>query len=93
MHLLKVTICSLLWVVVIEEEIGVLGAAGLRLQEIDGLQPKALGQLQDRFVAGVDQLAAPLTGLSIDLPGCVGVHASSYTRRCLENSGAIPGIL
>src|SRR5258708_24460687 len=52
MHLLEVAIGGLLQVVFVKEEISVLGAVGLRLQEIDGLQPEALGHLQDRFMAG-----------------------------------------
>src|SRR5258708_16741762 len=52
MHLLEVAIGGLLQVVFVKEEISVLGAIGLCLQEIDGLQPEALGHLQDRFMAG-----------------------------------------
>src|SRR5258708_37314781 len=59
MHLLEVAIGGLLQVVFVKEEISVLGAVGLRLQEIDGLQPEALGHLQDRFMAGGGQPPPP----------------------------------
>src|SRR5437764_13827222 len=57
MHLLKVAIGGLLQVVLIEEEIGILGAHRLRLQEIDGIQSKTFGQLKDRLMAGIRILA------------------------------------
>src|SRR5258708_8823663 len=59
MHLLEVAIGGLLQVVFVKEEISVLGAVGLRLQEINGLQPEALGHLQDRFMAAVVVVIAP----------------------------------
>jgi hypothetical protein len=93
MHLREVAICGLLQVVVIEEEIGVLGTHGLGLQKINGLQPKSLGKVQDRFMARVDQLATPFAGLSIGPAGGIGVHATSQARRGLVNSGAVAGIL
>src|ERR1051326_373538 len=44
----EVTICGLLQVVVIEEEIRVLGTHRLGLQKVNGLQPKTLGKVPDR---------------------------------------------
>src|SRR5258708_18434700 len=64
MHLLEVAIGGLLQVVFVKEEISVLGAVGLRLQEINGLQPEALGHLQDRFMAGGRRLSPPPPRLS-----------------------------
>src|SRR5260370_23178352 len=64
MHLLEVAIGGLLQGGFVKEEISVLGAVGLRLQKINGLQPEALGQLQDRFMAGLVVTHAPPPPLS-----------------------------
>src|SRR5215469_11511785 len=92
MHLRKVTIGGLLQVIFIEEEISVLGAHGLGLQKIDGLESKALSHLQDRFMSRIDQLAAPLAGLPVGPAGGIGVHPPSQPRRGLVNSWAVAGI-
>src|SRR5258708_16135587 len=86
MHMCEVAMGGILQVVLIEEEIGVLGTHGLGLQKINGLQSKALSHLQDRFMSRIDQLATPLAGLSIGPTAGIGVHPPSQARRGFVNS-------
>src|SRR5579885_1804470 len=76
-HRLEVAVSVLLQVILAEEEIGILRAVGLSLNQVDELQAKTLRQVLDGFVTGIDELAAPLAGLSIGPRRRVRVHAAS----------------
>ena len=85
-------------VVLAEEGVGVVRLTRLRGQEVGRRQLEAAGQLEDRLMAAIDQLAAVLADLVV-LPGGasqqrrVGMHAPANPARGLEHTSAIAGIL
>ena len=63
-HRREILVGLRLGVVVAEEPVGVLGPGRLGVEQVVEAQVEALGQLPDRPVAGVDQLAPPLGDLT-----------------------------
>src|SRR5581483_6976945 len=77
-------------VVMAVDPVRVLRAGGLRRDHVDQRQVEPLRQLLDRLVVGVDELAAPLTGLAVlpELTRQHRVHAAADVVRRFEDRAA-----
>ena len=76
-----------------EEVPELLGALGLRLQQVVERQPELLRELLDRDVVGVDQLAAALVDLAVGEVAAAGPAASADAVRALVDLCRIPRLL
>ena len=95
-HRLEVTVELLVRVVVAEEPVRLGRVRRLRGEHVGDDEPEAVGEREDRLVAAVDQLAAPLARLSVRPVGvgrryerAVRVHAAAdpVGRRLVDGGG------